>query len=69
MLCLIYILVLCLVLVLVSGDRDLLCRFRRAEWAFYLRTEADSRFRNVVLNRNRTVDSVQKVSNCDNIPS
>jgi hypothetical protein len=53
-----------LVLVQVSGDID---------WAqlsrVYLKTETESRLRNFVLNKNRTMDNVQKHNICTNVPS
>jgi hypothetical protein len=45
-----------------QGDRYYLCQLGSTEQAFYLRTEAE-----VVLNKNRMMDKVQKASNCVNI--
>jgi hypothetical protein len=42
---------------------DYISRLGPAEYAFYLRMEADSSLWNVVLNKNKTMDIVQKVSN------
>jgi hypothetical protein len=39
-----------------------------AEAAFYLKTEAESSLRNVVLNKNSTMDNAQNVNNCTDIP-
>jgi hypothetical protein len=43
------------------GDRD------TTEYAFYLRTEAESSPQNIVLNKHRTSDNVEKVSHFVNV--
>jgi hypothetical protein len=43
------------------------------DWAqlsrFHLKTETESCLRNIVLNKNRTMDNVQRHNSCINIPS
>jgi hypothetical protein len=57
-----------LVLVLVSGDRT-----SSVDWAqlcrFHLKTETIQSPKRYVLNKNRTMDNVQKHNNCINVPS
>jgi DNA-dependent RNA polymerase auxiliary subunit epsilon len=48
-------------------------RISYVDWAqlsmFYQKTETESRVRNVFLNKNRTMDNVQKHNTCIDVPS
>jgi hypothetical protein len=58
-----------LVLVQVSGYRDLFCRLGPTEYVSHEDRDKNRRPRFCVLNKNRMMDNVYKCNTCINIPS